>query len=140
MARSGLVPLVWAIVLTFFGTWDAAAQEPSSSNNVDAIELNIRKPPPGVMPPKSLNSHRLTGRDYPIIARRLGMQGGATYQYLIIEDGTVGDIRILESTGTKMLDDVGLGVIRRWRFEPAKQGGKPIKVWITAYLFWSLRH
>jgi TonB family protein len=59
---------------------------------------------------------------------------------LIIEDSTVGDVQLMKSTGHKRLDDAGMLVIRRWKFDPATQDGKHIKVWIHANLFWALRN
>ncbi len=41
-------------------------------------------------------------------------------------DGTAGRWKIMQSSGHKLLDRAAVNAIRTWRFEPARERGKPI--------------
>ncbi len=73
--------------------------------NADASELN--NPAPG----------------YPDISRRLGEKGTVTLEILVKADGSVGEVKIKESSGFKRLDMAAVNAIKRWRFIPASQAG-----------------
>jgi protein TonB len=49
---------------------------------------------------------------YPAIARRMGWRGDLTVSFVICESGTVDDIRILKSSGHKVLDETAVATIR----------------------------
>jgi len=63
---------------------------------------------------------------YPHWARERGWEGRLVTAIEIREDGTIGRWKIMQSTGYQLLDHVALRAIQKWRFEPAKQNGKPI--------------
>ncbi len=51
---------------------------------------------------------------------------------LVLADGSVGDIKVLESSGDKSIDDAAVDFYReRARFIPAKKDGKPVDSWKT---------
>jgi TonB family protein len=50
-------------------------------------------------------------------------------QALVLEDGSVGDIRIVKSV--PLLDEAAVAAVRQWRFKPALSGGKPVAVWVA---------
>jgi protein TonB len=50
-------------------------------------------------------------------------------QALVLEDGSVGDVRIVKSV--PMLDEAAIACVRQWRFKPALTGGKPVAVWVA---------
>lgn len=79
--------------------------------NADASELN--NPAPG----------------YPDMSRRLGEKGTVTLEILVKADGTVGEVKIKESSGFKRLDKAAVNAIKRWRFVPASQAGIAIDYW-----------
>ncbi len=79
--------------------------------NADASELN--NPAPG----------------YPDLSRRLGEKGTVTLEILVKADGTVGEVKIKESSGYARLDKAAVNAIKRWRFVPASQAGVPIDYW-----------
>ena len=77
-----------------------------------------RRPPPPNAPQIS---------DYPDSALRLGESGivGATYR--VLENGTVGEIRIVESSGSPRLDEtVHRMLTDRWLFKSASSNGKAV--------------
>ncbi|MEZ5504459.1 MAG: energy transducer TonB [Gammaproteobacteria bacterium] len=64
---------------------------------------------------------------YPSMSRRRGEEGTVMLELLVLKDGSVGDIRVKESSGYPRLDRSALEAVRRWRYTPAQQGGKPIE-------------
>ena len=56
---------------------------------------------------------------YPQEAIRAGVKGKVRVEFVVTSEGTVETVRVLESSGSKTLDDaVGNGALR-WKFEPA---------------------
>lgn len=87
------------------------APAPVTPPNADASELN--NPAPA----------------YPKQSRKLGEKGSVFLKILVKEDGTVGEITLVTSSGYKRLDMAAINAIRKWRFIPATQGGKAIEYW-----------
>ena len=63
---------------------------------------------------------------YPHWARERNWQGELILAIEIREDGTVGRWKIMRSTGYELLNRAAIRAIQKWRFEPARQKGKPI--------------
>ena len=61
---------------------------------------------------------------YPLIARKKGWEGKVLIQAEINRDGNVSKIKILESSGFKILDNTSLETLKKWKFTPAKIGNK----------------
>ena len=74
---------------------------------------------------------------YPDEARRAGIEGQVTVQALVLEDGTVGDIRLVKSIPG--LDEAAVACVRQWRFKPALSKGTPVAVWVAVPVRFSLR-
>ena len=53
------------------------------------------------------------GKFYPRLARRLGEEGRAVVGFVIQRDGTLTDLRIVESSGHRRLDEAALETVRR---------------------------
>jgi protein TonB len=66
---------------------------------------------------------------YPEEARRAGIEGDVLMQVLVLEDGSVGDWRIVQSIPA--LDEAAVVCIRQWRFKPALSKGVPTAVWVV---------
>jgi periplasmic protein TonB len=67
---------------------------------------------------------------YTEVARRAGVQGTVIVEAIIDEQGNVDNVRILR--GLPMgLDKAAIEAIRQWRFKPATMGSKPVKVFFT---------
>lgn len=67
--------------------------------------------------------------DYPRIARQAGITGTVTLSVLVDRCGTVREAAIDKSSGMQNLDDAALGVIRKWKFQPAEYQHSPVAVW-----------
>lgn len=63
---------------------------------------------------------------YPHMSRRLREEGTVYLELMIEADGTVSDIRVKTSSGSRRLDASALAAVRKWRYIPAQRGGVPI--------------
>jgi periplasmic protein TonB len=67
---------------------------------------------------------------YTDIARKAGVQGSVIVEAIIDTQGRVTDARVLR--GLPMgLDQEAVDAILQWRFKPAYQGSRPVKVYFT---------
>ena len=67
---------------------------------------------------------------YPGWARRKGSEGLLVAALEILEDGSVGRWRIVQSTGDASLDKAAAKTFQTWKFQPALKNGKPVKTCI----------
>lgn len=74
---------------------------------------------------------------YPDEARRAGTDGVVMLQVLVLEDGSVGDCRIVHSVPA--LDDAAVASVRQWRFKPALSAGRPVAVWVAVPVRFALQ-
>lgn len=75
---------------------------------------------------------------YPESARRAGAQGTTLIKVLILATGKIGEIQIEESAGHPALDQAAIDAVRRWRFEPGKENGRPVDLWVLIPLEFKL--
>lgn len=75
---------------------------------------------------------------YPSLSRRMREQGVVLLEILILADGSVGEIRIKESSGHKRLDDTAAKAVKRWRYRPAQRGNTAIEYWYLQPVEFSL--
>jgi protein TonB len=65
---------------------------------------------------------------YPMVARRLGMEGVVLLDVLVMPDGRAADVRLAKSSGFAPLDDSATSTVRsRWRFIPARRDGVAVE-------------
>ena len=83
--------------------------------------------PSGGRPPEIT---RRDAPDYPIAARRAGIEGAVILRAVINRDGTVGDVDIVKDLPLG-LGEAAARSVRRWRFQPATLDGTPISVYYT---------
>lgn len=67
---------------------------------------------------------------YPDSARREGKEGRVLLRVLVDEEGRTKAIEINNSSGYDLLDQAATEAIKKWRFVPARVGGKPIETWV----------
>ena len=82
-----------------------------------------------ITPPKSSATYKIGSEKnphptYPLIARKKGWEGRVVLQTDVDKQGNVKFIRILESSGFKVLDDISIETLKTWKFKPAKLGNK----------------
>lgn len=68
--------------------------------------------------------------DYPVIARRRGYEGTVVLEVYVNADGTVGDLRIVQSSRHRLLDRSAVKAVRNWQFEPGRQADRILAMWV----------
>lgn len=63
---------------------------------------------------------------YPDKARKRGQEGSVVVEFTIGTDGACSEIRVAESSGYRLLDEAAVAAVGKWRFQPAKSGGRTI--------------
>lgn len=91
-----------------------------------------------VLPSSDAGHLRNRAPTYPSLSRRLREEGVVLLEILVRADGSVGEIRLKESSGFKRLDDAALKAVARWKFVPASQNGKAIDYWYEQPLEFNL--
>ncbi len=65
---------------------------------------------------------------YPPIAHRHGVSGKVVLKAVVRTDGTVGAIEVLEESAPRWrFGQAAKEAVGRWRYEPARQGGRPVE-------------
>ena len=67
---------------------------------------------------------------YPELARRRGIEGTVLLKVRVTEQGRVETVQVERSAGHPTLDQSAAEAVQRWRFEPARQGGVPVAIWV----------
>jgi protein TonB len=73
---------------------------------------------------------RTTAPEYPAELRQAEIQGLVTIVSVVDETGNVLACEISKSTN-EGFNEVALAAVRKWKFKPAKLGGKAVKVKVT---------
>ena len=109
--------------------------EGSSAIHVDPVVPAQPQPTPAVPPravvvqPQIDAKRGLTEPAYPAQDVRLGNEGTVLLSVYVLPDGTVGDVRLVETSGYPRLDASALAEAHRWRFKPGTEDGKPAAMW-----------
>jgi TonB family protein len=62
---------------------------------------------------------------YPAQARLLRVEGTVILAAVVMEDGTVGDVNVVE--GSAVLAQSAVDAVKHWRYKPYELDGKPVK-------------
>jgi len=65
--------------------------------------------------------------EYPEMARRAGIEGRVTVQFIVNESGDVENAKVVRGIGGGC-DETALAAVRKAKFEPGMQKGKPVRV------------
>ncbi len=115
------------------------------SNPVEALppppsveeEVDISERPtftPFTVAPDILNRAEIQQamvKNYPPLLREAGIGGEVRVFFFIDEEGRVQDTRIDRSSGHQSLDEAALAVAGMYRFSPALNRDKRVKVWVS---------
>lgn len=63
---------------------------------------------------------------YPRLARQLNQEGVVILLVEVSENGMVSGIKVIKSTGYKLLDDSAIKTVKEWRFIPPTKDGKKV--------------
>jgi protein TonB len=76
---------------------------------------------------------------YPKVARRRGYEGQTLLRVEVLKNGKVGQIKVMTSSGYKVLDKAALKSVKDWIFVPGTKGGVKIDQWVMVPVRFSLR-
>ncbi len=79
----------------------------------DKVAQAAAAPPPPRMP----KAKKRPAPEYPADAERNGVEGMVVVEFSLTADGRTRDLRIVESTPSKVFDQAALAAVRNWRFE-----------------------
>jgi protein TonB len=65
---------------------------------------------------------------YPEKAKKQQLEDQVIVRYVIGKKGQVIDVQIIDHAKNSLFDDVTVDAIRKWRFRPMIQDGKPVEV------------
>jgi periplasmic protein TonB len=77
---------------------------------------------------------------YPVMSRRAREEGIVVLAILVLANGSVGEMRLTQSSGYKKLDQAAMSAIKNWQFVPAKRGDHAIDYWYEIPIEFSLKH
>lgn len=67
---------------------------------------------------------------YPKRAYDLGQQGQVVLHALVDASGKPKNLKLVDSSGYKLLDQAALVAVKAWEFEPVRQNGSAISAWV----------
>ncbi len=67
---------------------------------------------------------------YPLIARRLKLEGTVVVRVLVSSAGKAEAVHLGTSSGSNVLDQAALNAVQEWSFVPAQQGVQPVTSWV----------
>lgn len=112
VAKTLIIAVALLTVVTLVaGSWPAAAVSGS------------------VVLPKSNSQQPLSQPVYPAASRRTGEHGTVVLSLHVLEDGSVADVRIDESSGYPDLDYAAFYESFRWKMDPGTVNGVPSRMW-----------
>jgi protein TonB len=68
--------------------------------------------------------------EYPYAARSRNQSGTVTVRFLVAEDGSVTEARVLAADPPGVFDASVLRAVRSWRFTPGRLGGRAVSTWV----------
>ena len=78
--------------------------------------------------------------NYTADAMRAQVEGLVELEILVLEDGSVGNVRIVRSLDSRFgLDQEAINAVRRWRFDPGRKLGKAVATRVGVELSFNLR-
>ena len=93
------------------------------------------RPGSGVLPPQLVREIRA---NYTEDARRRGVEGDVVLEIVVRRDGSVGNMRVLQSLGSG-LEQKAIDAVRQWRFTPATRYGAAVDVVVEVAVGFKLR-
>ena len=112
-------------------TAPAPTAQPVQTTPVQTTPVaEVPAPAAPLTPPRTDAAHlNNPAPQYPSLSRRLGEQGKVLLDVYILPDGSVGEIKLNQSSGFPRLDNAALQAVKTWKYVPAKRGDKPIPFW-----------
>src|SRR4051812_14893851 len=78
--------------------------------------------------------------EYTAEAKQAGIQGDVTLDVVVLEDGSVGDVKVTQSLdAVHGLDDQAVKAARQWLFKPGTKKGKAVAVHVDMVMTFTLK-
>jgi protein TonB len=78
--------------------------------------------------------------DYTPDARKARIEGMVVLDVVVLEDGTVGDVKVTQSLDQQYgLDEQAVKAVKQWRFRPGTKDGKPVPVIVFVEISFALK-
>lgn len=97
------------------------------------------EPKPTIVEPEIDPRAGLSEPAYPPAAIRRNETGTVMLSVLVLENGRIGEVRIEQSSGYKLLDEAAVKEARRWRLKPGTRDGAPVRMWKQIPIKFELR-
>jgi periplasmic protein TonB len=121
MQRHMLTALVIALAIT---VGSVTAQDIFTSKDGVTLPVAVRTVKPG----------------YTSAALDAGIEGKVLMDVVVLADGTVGDVTVIESLDKEYgLDAQAVGAARQWEFKPGTKDGKPVAVRVALETWFTLK-
>ena len=110
-----------------------AGQDPVVEGSLDRLAENPTFTPYTAAPDIVNRDEAIAAlqREYPPALRDAGIGGTTNVWFFIDPAGEVRDVRVQESSGHSQLDEAAIRVAASFRFTPARNGEKPVPVWVA---------
>ena len=123
--------------LPFLGQVSMAFMGPESTGAPSAFTEQIYEPGPGIENPQVLE---MVQARYTTEAQRREIEGRVLVSAVVLPDGTVGDVQVVESLDASYgLDRSAVDAARRWRFTPGTREDRPVAVRVVIELTCALQ-
>jgi len=76
--------------------------------------------------------------EYPLVARRRGYEGEVVYNVQVLDDGNVGEMKLVKTSGYTVLDNSAHNALKKWKFIPGKFNGKYVPSWVKVPILFRL--
>lgn len=76
---------------------------------------------------------------YPALSRKLREEGRVLLRVRVDAEGRPAQVTLHQSSGFGRLDERATETVKRWKFIPARQGGKPVEAWVIVPIQFSLK-
>lgn len=92
-------------------------------------------------PPEPIGGFKMIQENlsYPVKAQQAGIEGTVMIKVRIDKSGRTSDLSVVTSSGSKELDDAALVAIKQTQFKPALYKEKPVSVYVSIPVKFSLK-
>lgn len=123
-----LVACVLVPLLTATAAIRAPTEQASFADRLQALPSGSNSNPQIILP-RSIPARPLSQPQYPSASRHLGETGTVVLKLHVLEDGSVADAVIDESSGYPDLDYAAFYEAFRWHLDPGTVDGAPSRMW-----------
>jgi protein TonB len=75
--------------------------------------------------------------DYPEVARKARAEGKVILEIVVGRTGEVEQVKLLKSN--PLFDQAAIEAVKKWKYTPALQSGRPVKVYLTVIVDFNLK-